>query len=75
MAKETHTYRESENPTTWQSTRTKRAFDEFDESVKRLKREFGSCDESDECAAEGNHETSKNFHLVWTNYRLKKFNF
>ena len=75
MAKETHTYRESENLTTWQSTRTKRAFDDFDESVKRLKREFGLCDESDECTAEGNHETGKNFRLVWTNYRLKKFNF
>ena len=66
---------ESENPTTWQSTRTKRAFDDFDESVKRLKREFGSCDESDECAAEGNHQTGKIFHLVWTNDRLKKFNY
>ena len=64
MAKGTYTYRETENPTTRQSIRTKRAFDEFDESLKRLKREFGLCDESDECTAEGNHETGKNFHLV-----------
>ena len=74
MAKGTYTYKETENPTTRQSTRTKRAFDELDESLKRLKREFGVCDDSDECTAEGSHETGKIFHLVWTNYRLKKFN-
>ena len=64
MAKGTYTYRETENPTTRQSIRTKRAVDEFDESVKRFKRELGLFDESDECTAEGNHETGKIFHLV-----------
>ena len=64
MAKETHTYRENENPTTWQSTRTKRAFDEFEESVKHFESDFGSCDGSDQFAAEKYHETGKIFNLV-----------
>ena len=73
MAKETHTYRENENPTTWQSTRTKRAFDEFEESVKRFRSVADSCYDSDEFVAENYHESGKIFHLTWTNFRLQNF--
>ena len=70
VAKATYTYHERKNSTTLQ---IKRALDEIEECVKRLRSEPDSCDESEELAKENFHESGNIFYTVWTNNRLKNF--
>ena len=61
VAKATYTYQERKNSTTQQ---IKRALDEIEECVKRLRSEPDLCDESEELAKENFHESGKIFYTV-----------
>ena len=61
VAKATYTYREGKNSTTPQ---IKRALDEIEECVKRLRSESDLCDESEELASDNSHESGKIFYSL-----------
>ena len=61
VAKATYTYQECKNSTTLQ---IKRALDEIEECVKRLRSEPDSCDESEELAKENFNESGNIFYTV-----------
>ena len=61
VAKATYTYQERKNSTTPQ---IKRALDEIEECIKRLRSESDLCDESEELASDNSHESGKIFYSL-----------